>query len=134
MTADCLCAFLCWLAAVAGCCCACRVFCSLFFYVCVALSLFLYGCSVQIRVRASHVFDDAREDLASPDALKTRLELWSSRYPEEYAAAYMSSSAPSLFAPYVRLELLRWDAAKDHHFDAHNWYQLLLNYGVGEQT
>jgi hypothetical protein len=31
------------------------------------------------------------------------------RYPKDYANTYMSLSCPALFAPFVRLELLRWD-------------------------
>lgn len=31
------------------------------------------------------------------------------RYPRDYTNAFMHLSNPALFAPYVRLELLRWD-------------------------
>ena len=35
--------------------------------------------------------------------------MWTVRYPKDYNSAYMHLSTPALFAPYVRLELLRWD-------------------------
>lgn len=58
----------------------------------------------------------------------------------------MHLSAPALFAPYVRLELLCWDPlycraapdgaasngneASSRSFDQHVWYQQLFDYGM----
>lgn len=36
-------------------------------------------------------------------------ECWQGSYPAAYRDAYMAVSAPAIFAPFVRLELLHWD-------------------------
>ncbi len=41
-------------------------------------------------------------------AVKRQLEEWKGRFPRTYRDAYMSVSAAAIFAPFVRLELLRW--------------------------
>ncbi|KAG2423252.1 hypothetical protein HYH02_015353 [Chlamydomonas schloesseri] len=58
---------------------------------------------------AAHVFADADEEYATIAAVKKQLEEWKARYPKDYTNAYMHLSTPALFAPYVRLQLLRWD-------------------------
>lgn len=58
---------------------------------------------------AATVFADAAEEYATLDAVKRRLEEFKSAYPREYGSAYVGDSAPALFAPFVRLELLKWD-------------------------
>jgi hypothetical protein len=39
--------------------------------------------------------------------VKSRLEDWKAAYPRNYQNAYVPESAPALFAPFVRLQLLR---------------------------
>ena len=46
--------------------------------------------------------------LASTHA-QARLEGWKAAQPRAYRDAYMGLSAPAVFAPFVRLELLAWD-------------------------
>lgn len=45
----------------------------------------------------------------NPSKKLLSLHLHPYRYPKDYRNAYMHLSNPALFAPYVRLELLRWD-------------------------
>ncbi|GAB4819481.1 hypothetical protein N2152v2_006527 [Parachlorella kessleri] len=79
------------------------------------------------------VFKDASDEFSSIPAVKSQLEEWKGRYPGAYRDAYMSISAPALFAPFVRLELLRWRPLEGAGagFDAHQWYQQLFDYGMG---
>ncbi|EFJ52932.1 hypothetical protein VOLCADRAFT_86421 [Volvox carteri f. nagariensis] len=86
---------------------------------------------------ANTVFADADEEFASIGAVKRRLEEWKARYPKDYTNAYMHLSNPALFAPYVRLELLRWDplygkaeGAPYQGFDTQEWYGELFEYGM----
>ena len=54
------------------------------------------------------VFRDADDEFGSLAAVKRRLEDWKARQPGAYRDAYVSVSAPALFAPFVRMELLKW--------------------------
>ena len=58
---------------------------------------------------SASVFADATEEYGSLAAVKDRLEKWKQQQPGAYADAYMSLSVPAVMAPFVRLELLRWD-------------------------
>ena len=58
---------------------------------------------------AATVFADASEDYSTVEAVKRRLEDWQISYPAAYRDAYMPMSAPAIFAPFVRLDLLHWD-------------------------
>ena len=58
---------------------------------------------------AASVFADADEEFGTLGAVKRRLEDWKRRQPEAYGAAYVSDSAPAIFAPFIRNELLAWD-------------------------
>ena len=58
---------------------------------------------------SASVFADASEEYGSLPAVKDRLEKWKQQQPGAYADAYMSLSVPAVMAPFVRLELLRWD-------------------------
>ena len=80
------------------------------------------------------VFRDASEEFGRLESMRDRLEEWKKKFPETYRAAYVSLTAPTLFAPYVRLELLTWDPlhAKADFRDM-EWYKLLFNYGVPEE-
>jgi len=58
---------------------------------------------------SASVFADASEEYGSLPAVKDRLEKWKQQQPGAYADAYMNLSVPAVMAPFVRLELLRWD-------------------------
>lgn len=58
---------------------------------------------------SASVFTDADEEYGSLAAVQQRLEAWRQRQPEAYAAAYVADSAPAIFAPFVRNELLSWE-------------------------
>jgi GC-rich sequence DNA-binding factor len=58
---------------------------------------------------APTVFADAAEEFASLEAVKAKLEGWKAAYRQDYQNAYVAESAPALFAPFVRLQLLQWD-------------------------
>lgn len=80
---------------------------------------------------ADAVMGDADEDFAKLDVVKRRLEGWKKAYPGTYKDAYVSLTAPSVFAPFVRLELLAWsplyppegaaDAAADVSFEVRHF-------------
>ncbi|RWW69232.1 hypothetical protein BHE74_00023192 [Ensete ventricosum] len=80
---------------------------------------------------AEEIFSDASEDYSNLTTVKERFERWKSQHFSSYRDAYVSLSVPSLFSPYVRLELLKWDPlydAKDF-FDM-EWHRLLFDYGL----
>jgi GC-rich sequence DNA-binding factor len=104
------------------------------------------------RSRAGEVFEaagsvlrDADEEYGSVGAVKGALEGWKAQYPGQYSDAYVGMSAPALFAPFVRLQLLRWaplDPASGSgagagvggttpSFDQQEWYRLLFDFGMG---
>jgi GC-rich sequence DNA-binding factor-like protein len=58
---------------------------------------------------AATVFADVSEDYSTVEAVARRLEDWQTSYPAAYRDAYMPLSAPAIFAPFVRLDLLHWD-------------------------
>ncbi len=58
---------------------------------------------------AQSVFVDADEEYGSLGAVQRRLEAWQKSQPEAYRSAYAAESAPAIFAPFVRNELLGWE-------------------------
>lgn len=58
---------------------------------------------------ASTVFADVSDAFSSIMALRQRLDSWREQQPAAYEEAYMEMSAPALFAPFVRLQLLSWE-------------------------
>ncbi|EXB53993.1 GC-rich sequence DNA-binding factor 1 [Morus notabilis] len=82
---------------------------------------------------AAHIFSDASEEYSQLSVVKERFEEWKREYSSTYSDAYMSLSAPSIFSPYVRLELLKWDPLHEKtDFLNMNWHSLLMDYGVPE--
>ena len=63
----------------------------------------------EIYETAESVFKDASDDFNSIERVKDVLESWKFKFPAQYRDAYVGLSAPALFAPFVRLELLHWD-------------------------
>lgn len=85
----------------------------------------------EVLTTAESVYGDATEEYAQLVKVKERLERWKRQYSAAYSDAYMQLSAPSIFAPYVRLELLHWDPLYGSAgFDSMNWYKQLYDYGV----
>ncbi|URE21782.1 GC-rich sequence DNA-binding factor-like protein [Musa troglodytarum] len=80
---------------------------------------------------AEEIFSDASEEYSNLMIVKERFERWKSQYLSSYRDAYVSLSVPSLFSPYVRLELLKWDPLYDatDFFDM-EWHRLLFEYGL----
>jgi GC-rich sequence DNA-binding factor len=80
---------------------------------------------------ADHVFIDAKEEYSSLRIVKDKFEGWKAQYPSAYRDAHVALSAPSVFSPYVRLELLKWDPLHEttDFFDM-DWHKVLFDYGV----
>ncbi|EHA8589239.1 transcriptional repressor ILP1 [Cocos nucifera] len=80
---------------------------------------------------AEQIFGDASEEYSNLKIVKERFERWKNQYSLTYRDAYVSLSAPAVFSPYVRLELLKWDPLYDttDFFDM-EWHKLLFNYGL----
>ncbi|KFK25221.1 hypothetical protein AALP_AA8G083000 [Arabis alpina] len=82
---------------------------------------------------ADKVFSDASEEYSQLSKVKARFERWKQDYSSTYRDAYMSLSVPSIFSPYVRLELLKWDPLhQDVDFFDMKWHGLLFDYGKPE--
>jgi GC-rich sequence DNA-binding factor len=89
------------------------------------------------RDAASCVMRDAGSEYASIAPVKTRAEDWKRRFPKTYKDAWMSHAAPTLFAPFARLELLSWSPlfvpgggdGPAPPLDGMAWYTELLEYG-----
>ncbi|XP_039139753.1 transcriptional repressor ILP1 [Dioscorea cayenensis subsp. rotundata] len=80
---------------------------------------------------AEQVFSDAANDYSKLSNVKEKLEEWKRQYSLNYRDAYMSLSAPAIFSPYVRLELLHWDPLyKKTDFNDMDWHELLFDYGL----
>ncbi|CAI5462014.1 unnamed protein product, partial [Closterium sp. Yama58-4] len=85
----------------------------------------------EILTAADAVFADAAEEYSRIERVKERMERWKQQHPAAYRDAYASMSAPALFAPLVRLELLRWDPLfGGGAFDSMHWYSVLFDYGL----
>ena len=80
---------------------------------------------------------DAGSEYASIAPVKTRAEDWKRRFPKTYKDAWMSHAAPTVFAPFARLELLSWSPlfipgggdGPAPPLDGMAWYVELLEYG-----
>ncbi|XP_054824553.1 transcriptional repressor ILP1 isoform X2 [Prosopis cineraria] len=82
---------------------------------------------------ADQIFSDAAEEYGQLSLVKKIFEEWKKHYSSSYRDAYMSLSLPSIFSPYVRLELLKWDPLrKASGFQDMKWYKLLFTYGLPE--
>ncbi|KAG2300773.1 hypothetical protein Bca4012_012495 [Brassica carinata] len=87
----------------------------------------------KILMCADKVFSDASEEFSQLSMVKARFEKWKRDYSSTYRDAYMSLTVPSIFSPYVRLELLKWDPLHQNvdFFDM-EWHGLLFDYGKPE--
>lgn len=77
------------------------------------------------------VFADADDAFISIAAVKQRLEECKRLYRSAYQNAYVSDSAPALFAPFVRVQLLEWDPLYQpaKGFEEQPWFMELFDYG-----
>eukprot|EP01006_Ploeotia_vitrea_P041987 TRINITY_DN66592_c2_g1_i1.p1 TRINITY_DN66592_c2_g1~~TRINITY_DN66592_c2_g1_i1.p1 ORF type:complete len:576 (-),score=291.76 TRINITY_DN66592_c2_g1_i1:1346-3052(-) len=81
---------------------------------------------------AAIVFSDARTEFQTLVPTRDLLASCKIRYPDAYRDAYIALSVPGVFAPYVSLQLLRWSPLEQTTFDAMEWYNQLLDFGVAE--
>eukprot|EP00249_Psilotum_nudum_P023169 c28769_g1_i1 orf=188-3082(-) len=82
---------------------------------------------------AEQVLGDAADEYAQLLLVKERLEEWKRQYSASYRDAYLPFSAPAIFSPYVRLELLKWDPLhEDADFNNMKWHSILFDYGVSD--
>ncbi|PPD89245.1 hypothetical protein GOBAR_DD13807 [Gossypium barbadense] len=81
---------------------------------------------------ANEIFSDASEEYSQLSAVKQKFEKLKKDYSSSYRDAYMSLSIPSIFSPYVRLELLRWDPLHGDEDFSDMKHNLLFNYGFCE--
>ncbi|KAK3148728.1 hypothetical protein QOZ80_3AG0207860 [Eleusine coracana subsp. coracana] len=80
---------------------------------------------------ADLVFSDAAEEYSSLRIVKDKFEGWKTQYASAYRDAHVALSAPAVFTPYVRLELLKWDPLyKKTDFSNMDWHEVLFNYGM----
>ncbi|CAN6291043.1 unnamed protein product [Urochloa humidicola] len=80
---------------------------------------------------ADVVFSDASEEYSSLKFVKDKFEGWKIQYPSAYRDAHVAISAPSVFTPYVRLELLKWDPLhRTTDFFNMDWHKILFEYGM----
>mmetsp|Transcript_20068 Transcript_20068/g.32652 ORF Transcript_20068/g.32652 Transcript_20068/m.32652 type:complete len:803 (+) Transcript_20068:291-2699(+) len=84
----------------------------------------------QLLQDVKRIFSDAEEDHKSLHAIKNSLELLKKRYPQAYADTYISLSVPSLFAPYVKVQLVHWNFLKNPKLEAMEWYKTVAEYGL----
>lgn len=79
---------------------------------------------------ADQIFSDAAEEYSQLSMVKERFEEWKRNYLSTYRDAYVSLIVPSIFSPYVRLELLKWDPLHEKtDFLDMNWY-LIIHFTV----
>ncbi|KAK1641895.1 hypothetical protein QYE76_059700 [Lolium multiflorum] len=80
---------------------------------------------------ADLVFSDAADEYSSLTIVKDKFEGWKTQYPLAYRDAHVALSVPSVFTPYVRLELLKWDPLhKTTDFFDMDWPNILVDYDV----
>ncbi|XP_076910924.1 transcriptional repressor ILP1-like [Bidens hawaiensis] len=82
---------------------------------------------------AGQIFSDADEKFSQLSSVKEEFENWKKEYSSSYRDAYMSLSIRTIFSPYVRLELLKWDPLhEDSDFFNMKWHGLLYDYGMSD--
>ncbi|XP_068648000.1 transcriptional repressor ILP1-like isoform X2 [Aristolochia californica] len=85
----------------------------------------------ELVLTALQVFNNADDKYAKLSLVKESFSDWKKYDLRSYSDAYMSLSAPAIFSPYVRLELLRWDPLyEDSDFCNMQWHSLLFDYGL----
>lgn len=82
---------------------------------------------------------DAAPEFATLEAVATFLDRWRCQWPQSFRDAYVPRSAPQLLAPFVRLEMLRWEPlwgarGAPASLDAMEWYGTLFEVGTEPAT
>ncbi|CAE6092192.1 unnamed protein product [Arabidopsis arenosa] len=81
---------------------------------------------------ADKILSDASVVYSQLSRVKTIFKRCARDYPSACRSAYKSLTVPSIYSPYVRLELLRWDPLHQHvDFSDMNWHGLLFDYEIG---
>lgn len=84
---------------------------------------------------ANQIFVDTSEEFSSINEIKKVFENWKWNNPQSYKKAYCSSSLPTIFGPFVRLEMLKWRPfyyQDKTELQTMNWHKLLFNYGMNQ--
>ncbi|KAG9456794.1 hypothetical protein H6P81_001302 [Aristolochia fimbriata] len=88
----------------------------------------------ELVLTAQQVFSNADDRFAKLSLVKERFSDWKNYDQRGYSDAYMPLSAPAIFSPYVRVELLKWDPLyEEADFCDMQWHSLLFNYGMPAQ-
>eukprot|EP01117_Protostelium_nocturnum_P007572 TRINITY_DN2710_c0_g1_i3.p1 TRINITY_DN2710_c0_g1~~TRINITY_DN2710_c0_g1_i3.p1 ORF type:complete len:671 (+),score=254.62 TRINITY_DN2710_c0_g1_i3:204-2216(+) len=82
--------------------------------------------------QSEKIFADASEDFTSIKPIKKRFEEWKFGNTKSYDQSYCSLSVPMAFAPFVRLQLLKWDPLTpwSGRLDEMDWFTELFSYGI----
>jgi GC-rich sequence DNA-binding factor len=78
------------------------------------------------------VLADVDEQFCTITTIRKKFEKWKYDYRTSYKQAYISLSIPTLFSPFVRLQLLEWDPLSGKPLDSQEWYKDLYDYGIAE--
>ena len=85
--------------------------------------------------QSKEVFSDVIDDFSKLSSIKEHFEGWKFNFSSSYEQAYISLCLPKVFAPFVRLQLLRWnplDAESSDEIEDMVWFQVLMFFGFGE--
>lgn len=111
--------------------------------------LIAFSFRLEVLEAAGTTLNDVDEEYSDLVRVKARMEEWKARFPGAYRDSFFSATAPALFSPFVRLELLFWEplfpelqhsreagAAPEGPpvvaaFDQLRYYESLFDYGTG---
>ena len=85
--------------------------------------------------QSKEVFSDVVDDFSKLSSIKEHFEGWKFNFSSSYEQAYISLCVPKVFAPYVRLQLLRWnplDPDSSEQLEDMLWFQVLMFFGFSE--
>jgi len=77
---------------------------------------------------------DVDPDYSEISNIKDKFEHWKSKDLKSYTQTQMAYIMPSIFAPFIRLEMLDWNPLKGLNFDSMKWYIELSNYGINNNN
>ena len=79
---------------------------------------------------ASDLLSDAAPEFSEVYAVRRRFMRWQAAHPASYKDTYIELCLPTLLAPLVRLELLRWRPHRSGSFESQVWYLQLRRVAV----
>lgn len=85
--------------------------------------------------QSKEVFSDVVDDFSKLSSIKEHFEGWKFNLSSSYEQAYISLCVPKVFAPYVRLQLLRWNPLtpdSSEQLEDMLWFQVLMFFGFSE--